>query len=619
MGGMMKTLLENPRTAASIHDYQSFSRALVPNDCIPVVREEFVRWLAEKDIAISEAPGCLEANGARATIETIKNGIQELLFCQLVEETPAGRFTTEIHASTDGWINISVRSAERRFVSVPRIAKALMRRLDLYDASLQLLDKPMVWDIDKIDDLIELLEDDDRHGLVFVAGSRKEEGELFNPFAEILSKWAREVYGLAQTIVLTPEATQELGHRIGHYAVGPWTLRTYFPGVDHRSSVDSVRHRYMGTDQLAQQKPAAVAKLLGNAARRHAATWTEPLELMFARRNFTRAATQRLIDAIEKPKSAGLSAESGEPSIVVKKPTEIAPQTVEPSTETEEATTAVPSVRELQSKLDLVQAVLGIQDLSEAAIREAAARITPDNGTLSDEAVETIESQLVEIEELQDELRDTTDSLNDIEFEQAEYQEELQKNQSEIRWLREKLREANDYESANGVTPEDEEWVRPGSCKEVLENIAPESTVVFTGDFAEVEYIDNRDQLGRAAFNLHHAFLALEKYARAKLDNEFAGDVEEYLRNHQNGGSSISAAKHAMNESKTTMGQWGKEREFEVPATVDSGCKAVMVAHFKLHRAGMSSARMHYLDDVVRSGKIYIGYVGPHLTNTQTN
>ena len=132
-----------------------------------------MRWLAEKDIAISEDPGCLEADGARATIETIKNGIQELLFCQLVEETRAGRFTTEIHASTDGWINISVRSAERRFVSVPRIAKALMRRLDLYDASLQLLDKPMVWDIDKIDDLIELLEDDDRHGLVFVAGSGK--------------------------------------------------------------------------------------------------------------------------------------------------------------------------------------------------------------------------------------------------------------------------------------------------------------------------------------------------------------------------------------------------------------------------------------------------------------
>ena len=99
-------------------------------------------------------------------------------------------------------------------------------------------------------------------GWYSLRGVGKEEGELFNPFAEILSKWAREVYGLAQTIVLTPEATQELGHRIGHYAVGPWTLRTYFPGVDHRSSVDSVRHRYMGTDQLAQQKPAAVPSCL---------------------------------------------------------------------------------------------------------------------------------------------------------------------------------------------------------------------------------------------------------------------------------------------------------------------------------------------------------------------
>ncbi|WP_431710463.1 hypothetical protein [Glutamicibacter uratoxydans] len=630
MDGILNATLERPRAAVSDQDYQSFSRASVPQDCIPAVREEFVKWLGEKNIVIAAAHGRAETNDSKATIDTVENGVHELLLCRLVEETPAGRFTTEIYASSEGWINISVRSAEGRFVSVPRIAKALMRRLNLFDASLQFLDKPMVWDIEKVDELVELLEDSDRHGLVFVGGSRKEERELFEPFAGLGPDWAREVYGLAQTIFLTPEATLELARRIGHYAVAPWTLRTYFPGVDHGSPVDSVRHRYIGTGRLAQQKPTVVRQLLGNAARRHAATRTEPLELMFARRRFTRAATQRLIDEIEKPKLATPSIKPGveQPPVGLEKPHETVVVTQRTETGTQEGTPVGPSVNnpttepsksELQSKLDLVQAILGIQDLTEAAIVSAASRIAPATNTLSDEAVETIEKQLVEIEDLQDGLRETTASLNDIEIEQAEYQEELQKQQSEIRWLREKLREANDHESANGVTPVDDGWVRPSSCREVLEEIGAASVVAFTGDYAHVDYIDNRDQLGRAAFNLLHACRALENYAKAKIDDEFTGDVEEYLRNHQSGSSSISAAKHAMNESKVTMGQWGKEREFSVPSSVDPGCKATMVAHFRLHRAGMGSARMHYLDDVVRTGKIYIGYVGPHLTNTQTN
>jgi len=44
-----------------------------------------------------------------------------------------------------------------------------------------------------------------------------------------------------------------------------------------------------------------------------------------------------------------------------------------------------------------------------------------------------------------------------------------------------------------------------------------------------------------------------------------------------------------------------------------------MTAHFKLGRIGMVSPRLYFFDDYTKTGKVYIGYIGPHLTNTQTN
>ncbi|NKG19888.1 hypothetical protein [Paeniglutamicibacter terrestris] len=629
VGGTMTATTDRPGSVTGTQDYQSFSRASVPEACIPAVREEFILWLGTKGIETPDSPKPVGGGSSKASVELLQDGNHELLLCRLIEETKTGRFTTEIYTSSEGWINISVRSSSGQFVSVPRIAKALMRRLDLFDASLQLIDEPKVWDVDKVGDLVKLLEDSDRHGLVFVAGSRKEEQALFDPFVNVLPKWAREVYGLAQTIALTPEATLELGSRVGHYGVGPWNLRTYFPGVDHESPVDSVRHRYLKTDRLGRQHPAKVSKFLGQAARKHAATRAEPLELLHARRAFTRAATRRLIDGIEQSKSVALPAAVTDeaPPSVVKSPVPHTrePDVVSPKTENVDKppTTSTPqpdpALTDIQSQLDLVRIVLGIQNLNEQSIRDAASKLTSASEALNDEAAELIETQLVQIEQLEDDARQRADVLVDMEFEQAEYQEDIQKHQSEIRWLREKLREADDHASANDLAPVDEDWQRPESCREVLENLDPASAVVFTGSYDHADYVDNRDQLGRAAFNLIHVCWALDRYARLKLAGSFTGTVDDYLRNHQDGRASIGADKHAMSESKVTMDRWGNERMFKVPRNVAPEGSVAMKAHFRLTRAGMGSARMHYFDDVQGSGKVYIGYVGAHLTNTQSN
>lgn len=43
-----------------------------------------------------------------------------------------------------------------------------------------------------------------------------------------------------------------------------------------------------------------------------------------------------------------------------------------------------------------------------------------------------------------------------------------------------------------------------------------------------------------------------------------------------------------------------------------------MKAHFKLARIGMVSPRMYVFDGHPADPRVFIGYIGPHLTNTQT-
>lgn len=67
------------------------------------------------------------------------------------------------------------------------------------------------------------------------------------------------------------------------------------------------------------------------------------------------------------------------------------------------------------------------------------------------------------------------------------------------------------------------------------------------------------------------------------------------------------------------MNQYGADRIFPVPTSVDPSGTAMMTAHFKLAVIGRFTPRLYYLDRVRQDGKVYIGYIGRHLRNTQTN
>jgi hypothetical protein len=60
-------------------------------------------------------------------------------------------------------------------------------------------------------------------------------------------------------------------------------------------------------------------------------------------------------------------------------------------------------------------------------------------------------------------------------------------------------------------------------------------------------------------------------------------------------------------------------RVFPVPPAVDPTRQIFMEAHFKIAQSGIVSPRLHYYNDVRGSGQVYVGYIGTHLRNSQTN
>lgn len=77
----------------------------------------------------------------------------------------------------------------------------------------------------------------------------------------------------------------------------------------------------------------------------------------------------------------------------------------------------------------------------------------------------------------------------------------------------------------------------------------------------------------------------------------------------------------AMAESEFVMNneRMREERRFPVDRTVDAAGIMVMAAHIKIERIGPLAPRVYFYDDTGgQSGKVHIGYIGRHLTNTRT-
>jgi hypothetical protein len=645
------------RSAAN--SYQMLLGVEPDGDVIGRVAEQFGAWLrSRKNWDPPLDADAFQRNSGRDLLTLRHESSDGREFrARLTEASPLGQWRTQltvgVPASGTPWIALQVSNSEGRWTQVPALAGFLLEALTTKDGSTTLSSGARVVHAADVDEVLEEICDPDRQGLLLVAGSGHEGGD-FSLYVKQVERWTRQVRGLAQVVVLTPDATDEAWRLLGpSHGIRSWTLRTFYPDADPAVPADGLRHKFLTTERLANESEDGVRKLLGRTARRHAAIRTLPRSFVRADRALRRVEDQMLVEslAVLLPEPHGtdevLDVESGTPTIVLPdtveellteaESTPAVQQSIAPSAETtpilqppqpqsnaEPGPAVVPhEPTEYLALLKMVKDTLGVPEVTPESLTQVVAQLR--NAQSVARAVEHVRTQLVEREELLAEAQDRAshyqERYDDVQLDERIAAQQASQLADENRWLKARLAQANDFEAAYGVVPDDAYTKYPENFDD-LQRRLPELAdvgVIFTGSTRDMLAVDDVDVVGTAVATAWDAFLVLADYVRARNAGAFEGSIKQYLEDTPQGYRQMPPKKFGEKETGKTMATWGDQRMFPVPQDVDSSGSRVMEAHFKLAKVGMASPRMHILDCWSTHKTVYVGYIGPHLRNTQTN
>jgi hypothetical protein len=232
---------------------------------------------------------------------------------------------------------------------------------------------------------------------------------------------------------------------------------------------------------------------------------------------------------------------------------------------------------------------------------------------------EALLEELVRIEEERDRLQ------QDLEWailEADDSSSQAEEARARVRWLEQRLGDAGDY-VAGLPTPETELPATASSCVEALQLAAAHLDLVVVGDTSS--FADDLDQhvkggiWGRKAWQ---ALRALESYAEARAAGQLQGNFLHFCRSGPAGREIVPVEWVAASESETTTNnpRFREARTFPVPIAACADGRAYMEEHIRLEKGSDPAPRIHFWDDTSgNTGKVYVGYLGRHLPNFQTN
>jgi hypothetical protein len=175
--------------------------------------------------------------------------------------------------------------------------------------------------------------------------------------------------------------------------------------------------------------------------------------------------------------------------------------------------------------------------------------------------------------------------------------------------------------------PEPVENAVPGTFADVLEMVT-HPLLVLTLDRAVAAGLDEHPQASAWRRRTVDALATAAAYVTAKAAARTVGrqlgpdlaDLGAYAR-RGGPGVQLSAAAIALGESQhvTTDPRYCQARIFSVPVEIDPSGRALMLAHIRIGGVQPPAPRLHYLDDTDRTGRLVIGYLGPHLPSHRTN
>ncbi|GHI97179.1 hypothetical protein [Streptomyces olivaceus] len=249
------------------------------------------------------------------------------------------------------------------------------------------------------------------------------------------------------------------------------------------------------------------------------------------------------------------------------------------------------------------------------------AQLRSDNTALTallDEAERAEAMRVDEINDLYAELAKAEQASNEMRGENEELYDKVQESQRLIRFLREQLQEAGQFALAH-ASATGTDIVYPETFSELLDRLPELTGISFTGNLKTTRSLDSQsvDNWLHVAWD---GLLALDHYARSAAADATSGDFLSWCKSDASSTFPFPTAKVAMRESDSVARKTKlrNERMLPVPEAVAPDGRVFMQAHLKIGGGNTIAPRLHFYDDCPRSGKVYVGYLGPHLRNTLT-
>lgn len=627
--------------------YRALLRLHAADNAVDLAERQLRDWLRSKErgknsrLEHSDWDGeGVHVLGANAQLEVThrhggQDGSRRRLY-RLTESNSGGRFRVSVYAadqpSARDHEQTIIVEAERfaddegdavHEISPPRVVRDLLDSARVSDGSTVLTGTPTLIGVGDVHQVVDAIADVDRVASVIVAVSPARGADL--PWLDVVESLTKESVGVSAVFVVRADAKAELESLLPEsHRIAEGRVRTFAPHVDLDEPDDSVRHLWLGPATLARSI-SGKSRVARSLQRRHAERGRRRLvELALP------SDARRTIDLLRREESRVLRAARVDAKVAESERSS-AVEIEEPMPfDTASGRSEVVSAQErgwfqraaatLRRWVGLSESPTRAFDALDRFIAERVAEIEAANEQL-DEAAEVDANGRQEIERLRQ-------RLDELELELTIAQRDEFTSRREATTLRQRIAKGRVGPQNTFVEPEHADWEAPTSVDELVQRITPGEGehealryVEFTGSADLAIAVDGRDRgVGRYAQKFWEYVHVLHDYAQLKSSGEFRGNVHMYLTDDRVVGMKCPPDRHASSESSTVLNtpKWRKERELPVSESVDPSGRVLMGAHFKPTHNDTFAPRMHYFDDVDNSGKVYVGYIGRHLTNTRS-
>lgn len=499
-----------------------------------------------------------------------------------MRDSPRAQATLTVYSPADAasaWFWVDAGSRE-----VLGLVRVLLDSVAARDSLAVLASEPVRVGAEGVDDLIDVLCDPERRLPAMVATAHP--AITFGLWSSTIAQVTRDASGLASTYILDEPATTAFNDALGQtHGVWGGALRTYMPEVDPAVPSDGLRHRVMLASRISAD-PRRVGAVLADLPRRLALEAPVPLAL---------AGVNRMLLTQSPDAHEALQAPFG------------------PA----DAGAGFPASRESRSH---PPPAAGAADSAEGSGPGLAPDADKQAKRLErlrrerDEALGLAEEQEARANSLFTERQNLLAQL-------AEREQQVLQLESTARAFRQRLIETG--MAADSLVPlEAPPDAPPEEFAELLDWVERHlPRVEYTGDIDDPLDLDSSPESSTWVRSSWEALRALQAYAEVKAERGFAGDFRAWCMNPPSPGDYIiSPNKVKMDESETVHSRpkWRQERIFRVPPEIDPGGRVFMGAHITIGASakGRINPRLYFHDGVLKTGRIYVGYIGRHLTNT---